>query len=106
MSYMNEQELDRAIREATKRAVVDADFRKKAVANGNAALAAVSSKALPPGLSLSFIDNFGKHNKTIVLPDPIVESEQLSEADLEAVAGGVAEEACGVSCGSVSCITT
>jgi len=106
MSYMNEQELDRAIREATKRAVVDSEFRKTAVANGTAALAAVSSKGVPPGTSIQFVDNHGKNTKTIVLPDPIVETEQLSEADLEAVAGGVALDECGQSCATGSCITT
>jgi hypothetical protein len=106
MSYMNEQELDRAIRDATKRAVIDGEFRKKAVADGAAALAAVSSKAVPPGLTVQFVDNHGKNTKTIVLPEPIVETEQLSEADLEAVAGGVAIEECGQSCAGQSCITT
>jgi hypothetical protein len=105
MSYMNEQELDRAIREATKRAVVDSDFRKKAITDGNGALAAVSQKALPPGVSFHFVDNYGKTSKTIVLPDPIVEAEQLSEADLESVAGGV-KAPCGNTCGQGSCVTT
>lgn len=100
-STMTEQELQTAVREVIKRSLLDSAFRTKALADGGAAIAAVSSKALPAGISLTFIENRGKQKKTVVLPDPVAEPDQLSEADLEQVAGG-----CGVTCGSSSCVIT
>ncbi len=103
---MNEQELDRAIREVIKRTLVDPEFRAKALSNGNGAVAEITRQPLPAGMSLTFVENYGKATKTIVLPDPIADSEQLLEEDLEQVAGGVAKEMCGSSCGSNSCLNT
>jgi hypothetical protein len=103
---MNEQELERAIREAIKRSVVDSEFRIKALTDSNAALEAISSKTLPEGTSVRFVQNYGKATRTYVLPDPVEESNQLLEEDLEQVAGGALKEACGSSCGSNSCLNT
>lgn len=81
MKRMTEQELDRLVREVISRAQADETFRAKVVADGNAALASVSKKQLPPGTKVKFVDN--RPTKIIVLPDPV-----LYETELEAAAGG------------------
>jgi hypothetical protein len=101
MSAMNELEFDTAIREVIKRTVMDSAFRAKALVDPKGALETVSTKSAPLGVSLLFIDNHGKSTKTIVLPDPVQESEELTESDLEEVAGG-----CNSSCIEGSCVTT
>ena len=51
------------------------------------AMSKVSSKPLPTDLSVQFHDNSGDV-KHIALPDPIPGIEELSEEELQAVAGG------------------
>ena len=97
MSQINEQELSAAIREVLKRAVADPGFRQLAVRDGKAAIAKVTNKSLPEGLAIQFVDNHGKSTKTIVMPDPVANPEQLTEEELEAVAGGCTVSTCGVS---------
>lgn len=99
MSQLNEQELNTAIREVLKRAVADKDFRILAANDGKSAIAKVTGKQLSPDTTVQFIDNFGKSNKVIVIPDPIT-SGQLAEEELEQVAGGM------LPCGASSCGTT
>jgi hypothetical protein len=97
---MNEQELQRAIREVIKLASVDPDFRAKAVSNPNGALSSVGAKGT--WASIRFVDDFGTGGRTIVLPDPVANVDQLTEADLEQVAGG-----CFITtCAEVSCNNT
>jgi hypothetical protein len=82
------EELSRAVEEALRRASVDADYKKLALSDGAAALARINPKPLPAGLILKFVDNSGPL-KTIPLPAPTFYTEEISEAELEAVAGGV-----------------
>ena len=106
MTEINEQELDRVLREVVKRTLTDADFRAKAIANGNAAVAEVAGKDL--GQSFVFVENTAS-TRTILLPDAIGESDQLLDEDLEQVAGGLYTapvESCNGTCGQGSCLHT
>jgi len=96
MSQITDQELNAAIREVLKRAVADPNFRQLAVRDGKAAMAKVTDKTLASGFSIQFVDNYGKSNKTVVIPDPVTHPEQLTEEELEAVAGGCGASNCGV----------
>jgi hypothetical protein len=93
----HEQELNTAIREVLKRSVVDPDFRQLATKNSSAALEKIGRKDLANATQITFIDNYGKSQKTIVLPDPIANPELLTEEDLEQVAGGCTATSCGTS---------
>lgn len=83
-------ELNSAVREVIKRAVVDPDFRQLAVHDSKAALAKVSTAKLPEGVGVQFVDNYNKPIKTLALPDPIANADELTDQELEDVAGGCA----------------
>ena len=84
----DDNKLNSAVREVIKRAVVDPDFRQLAVRDGRSALAKVSAMRLPEGLEVQFVDNYNKPIKTIPLPDPVENVEDLADEELEQVAGG------------------
>jgi hypothetical protein len=86
-----EGELQRALDETIRRSAVDADFRKLAIADGAAAVAKVNPKPLPPGMAFQFLDNSGLV-KSVPLPPLEAADGEISERELEAVAGGISIE--------------
>jgi len=91
-----EQEADRAFVEVRRRAMTDKAFRQLALANPNAAIEKVSGKAVPPGIKIKIIESDPAAHMTFLLPQMV--SDELSETDLEKVAGGVCStniEVCG-----------
>jgi len=80
-------ELQQALREVARRSAVDSEFRKLALTDASAAIAKVYNEPIPGGSSFRFVDNSGPV-KTVLLPDPVAGIEELSEAELEQVAGG------------------
>lgn len=82
-----QEEADKTLEEIKRRSITDPEFRSLAISNPNAAVSKVNPKPLPTGFSVKFVDNSGS-GKTIVLPDPIAKAEELSDAELEEVAGG------------------
>ena len=83
-----DEEMARAVLEVLRRVAVDEDFKKLALSNSAEAIARVDPKPLPAGLVMKFVDNSGPL-KVIPLPAPTFASEEISEEQLEAVAGGV-----------------
>jgi len=83
-----------AISEVMRRAAVDPHFRALAAKDGNAAIAKVNPKLSSETADVRFLDktnqNPARVTVTLVLPDPIAKSQssELSEAELEQVAGG------------------
>ncbi len=100
-SNWTDEEMSRAVLETLRRISVDEDFKKLAFSDGAAAIARVNPKPLPPGLVMKFVDNSGPV-QTIPLPHPDFESEEISEAELEAVAGGTWAVSVSVGCIGVS----
>jgi hypothetical protein len=88
MKTWSNEELQQTFSEIARRAAVDPGFRALALKNSVAAIAKINPKPLPEGMTFAFIDNSGPH-KIIPLPDPVPGiSEELSEVELENVAGG------------------
>lgn len=90
-----------AIRLITTRATTDKAFREMVLARPNDAIKMVSGKEVPPGFSLKVIENAPGVDQTYVLPD--FRGAELSEQELEKVAGGIgyskcAAEACAADC--------
>ena len=84
------EEIDRAMEEVTRRSHVDPDFKALALTDAPAAIARVDPKPLPIGIVLKFVENNGAI-KTVPLPAPagVPELDEITEEELEAVAGGV-----------------
>lgn len=87
MPEWTQQEIDQTLEEISRRSMTDPEFRKTALSNPAAAVSEVNPKPIPEGFSVRFADNTGS-TKTVVLPDPISDAEELSDAELEEVAGG------------------
>jgi hypothetical protein len=74
--------------EITSKAAVDGVFRQKLLTNTRAAVAEVIGQDLPADFSVKFIEKDPGYDTVIVLPDLILEAQELSLDELEAVAGG------------------
>jgi hypothetical protein len=96
MPQENMQEFSAAVREVLKRSVVDPDFRQLAVKDSTAALAKINP-SLPSTMKIKFVDNFGSDHKVIALPDPVSGLDELTEEQLEQIAGGCTATSCAVS---------
>lgn len=68
------------------RSATDMEFRKRLLESPRDALTDFAGRAIPAGLDVAFIENTA--DATIVLPDPIDAEGEISEAELESVAGG------------------
>src|SRR5438270_12223581 len=87
MKGWTNDELQQMILKITRRAAIDPEFRALALRDGSAAISKVTSKPLPKGVTYQFVDNSGCV-RVVPLPDPIVDTDELSESELEDVAGG------------------
>ncbi len=88
MASWSEEEIESTLESIRKRSLTDPDFRELALSDASAAISEVNPKPMPNGYQVKFVDNSGPV-KNFVLPDPVIESEELSDAELESVAGGV-----------------
>ena len=88
-------EAEQAIERIIKRAQTDSEFRQLCLDNPNSAAQEATGKEIPAGYVLKFVDN-KRADLTVVLPDIIEESAELSDTELDQVAGGK----CGISCGA------
>jgi hypothetical protein len=94
-------EAEQAIEQIIKRAQTDSQFRQLCLDNPNSAAQKATEKDLPEGFTLRFVENQNA-DLTVVLPDLVDGSAELSDAELEQVAGGGDKPGCAASCG-VSC---
>jgi hypothetical protein len=105
--YKNKNEVIDAI---LRRSTVDAEFRQDLLVNPITAVQQFFDNKVPDGLRVRFVEKPKDVDAIFVLPDALAQAN-LSEAELETVAGGVAiaGEACaedpeggwtcGLSCG-------
>ena len=68
------------------RAATDPDFRTRLLTEPNQTLGEFIDQEIPANVKIAFVEN--EADATIVLPDPVDRSAELSEDELEAVAGG------------------
>lgn len=69
------------------RSATDRDFRRLLLENPRAALGEVMGAEVPESVDIRFIENTA--DATIVLPDYVDAAAELTEKDLEMVAGGI-----------------
>jgi hypothetical protein len=97
MSVLGPAEAETAVRAVMKRAATDAQFHALALRDPAAAIEEATGSALPEGFTVRFVDNQGA-DRTFVLPELATSTEELSDAQLEHVAGGRCGQSCGGSC--------
>ncbi|MEM8960969.1 MAG: hypothetical protein AAGD38_05785 [Acidobacteriota bacterium] len=98
MAEWTESEAKSALGEIVRRAATDPALRARALADPATVIKEVTGKDLPDDITVRFVDSEGA-NVVIPLP-PLAAEGELSDAELEDVAGG---DRCGYSCGSASC---
>jgi hypothetical protein len=69
------------------RSSTDLEFRKKLIADPRTAMAEFTGRAVPDGVNIVFVENSA--DATIVLPDAIDPEAELSDRELQSVAGGL-----------------
>lgn len=70
-----------------KKALVDEEFRNELLEDPNAIIEKESGETLPEGFKVNVIESDPAYDATFVLPDMI--GDELDDADLDQVAGGV-----------------
>lgn len=70
-----------------KQAMIDEEFRKALLENPNAVIEEAAGEKLPEGFAINIIESDPAYSATFVLPDLL--TEELEDADLDQVAGGV-----------------
>ena len=76
---------------ALTRSAIDADFRNLLLTDPRAAAAQVTTAPVPSNIKIAFIEKPENIDVLYVLPDFIPGADELSEEELEAVAGGAAQ---------------
>jgi hypothetical protein len=100
-SQWTPQEIERVIEDSIKRGTSDERFRTLAFSDPHAAIEEVAGKPIPEGLIVKFFDGTGAH-LSIILPEYAADESELSDIQLEQVAGG---GRCAASC-VASCAVT
>ncbi|HVN80458.1 MAG TPA: hypothetical protein VMW38_15795 [Terriglobia bacterium] len=89
----NDAEIERALLEVLKRSAVDPEFRRLALRDSRTAINQINSKLLLEGLEVRFVEgSTAVTTRTVMLnvalPDPVSSTLELTEAELQEVAGG------------------
>jgi hypothetical protein len=80
------KKVDERMHTFLSRSATDPGFRQQLLTDPRAAISQFTGVQVPESFNVKFIEN--KATATIVLPDPVNPAAELSEQELEAVAGG------------------
>lgn len=87
MSVWTQKTVKETADKVVARAVTDAEFRALALSDAKKAIGEINPEPIPDAYRIRFVDNAGA-TFTLVLPDMPAPGGELSDADLEQVAGG------------------
>ncbi len=97
------EEKQTIINQAMKRAATDPQFRQLVLRDPGTAVQQIAGKNLPAKFNVRVLER-QNYDVTIVLPDLVKAGGELSDAELEQVAGGARGPVviCEISCGSLT----
>ena len=79
------EDRDDILNDALERATTDRGFRERLLNEPRAALAEMAGQALPQGFVIQFLEKDADTDALLVLPDLVPETDQLSDAEIQAV---------------------
>lgn len=82
-----QEKINEVYMKVQRMAVTDEEFRQELLQDPDTAIGKIAGEELPEDFRVKVIENDPQYAATFVLP-PMV-SEELSDADLDAVAGGI-----------------
>ena len=99
MSWTQE-EMEKSYQELVQKAITDEAFRKELVADPNTTISKATGKEIPADYKIRIIEEDPSYQATFLLPP--MTGEELSEEDLQSMAGGVCQGHCcvGNACGA------
>lgn len=97
-----QEEIDKAFLEVKKKALTDKAFRKVILTDPHKAIQMVTKKEVPAAFTIKVLESDPAYHMTFVLPQMI--SADLSDDELEKVAGGMNECLGDVCAGAVRCL--
>lgn len=100
---LQDDEFRESLKELYKRAATDPDFRQRALHDSAAAFAEVGYTMR--SWKIEFVEAKEGIDDVLQLPPAIEVTPELTEEELEAVAGGAQEDCCTIfTCSNVSCV--
>lgn len=100
MTTWTEKDRDEALEAFVRKASTDADFRALALKDPATAVKQLTGRSLPDNFRIKAVDKAGA-DMVVVVPDLAKADGELSDIELESVAGG----RCDISCGaSMACV--
>jgi hypothetical protein len=90
MYFLNDEDHD-DLAKILARATVDPEFRQRLIAEPRDAVREATGVELPPKFRIRFVEQPSDVDALVVLPNAVSTPDELSETELEAVAGGVDE---------------
>jgi hypothetical protein len=88
MSDNTPQTREQVLQQITARAAVDGEFRGQLINDPHTAVRQAVGIELPATFRIKFVEKEPNVDAMVVLPDFVSEAGELSEEELEAVAGG------------------
>jgi hypothetical protein len=100
------QKADQAMQKLLARSATDMDFRQLLLSDSRAALSQHFGHEAPESTNIVFVEN--RADATVVLPDVIDADAELSQEELEVVAGGIFPVIAGVmvTCAIIAYVTS
>src|SRR5690606_33845052 len=86
MSWSNEQ-IQETVKKVVEKAAADSQFRKMVLSDVYAAIKEATGREVPREFKINVVDGTGYH-ANIVLPEFRASADELTDTDLEMVAGG------------------
>ncbi len=87
MSEWTKEKLEKIYVDVQKKCATDKEFRDEILKDANSAIEKLTGETIPEGFKLKAVEQDPNYTTTFVIPDLI--SEELTEGDMQKMAGGI-----------------